>query len=226
MHQEPSGKEFPEIEVKKDLGNTTHYAFVLVESRREQDGYLWVDMDDMGKVWLNGEEVFRKDFPTAYRVGQYRVPVHLREGINTLLVKVANTYGGAGFCASIVDEDSERGTMLFDIRDYLPGEVPAVEEEAEPLPERPELVGNFPNPFNSSTTIRVRVPRREEVVLEVRDVLGRRVRSLVRTVLSPGEHTYTWDGRDDRGVPVASGIYLCNFRAGRFSQTGRMVLVR
>jgi len=228
VHQEPSREEFPVIDIKRDLGNTTHYAFLLIESKGDQDGYLWVDMDDMGKVWLNGEEVFRKDFPSSYKIGQYRVPVHLRDGVNTLMVKVANTYGGAGFCASIVDEDSERGTMLFDIRDFLPGEAPAVaEDETGPLPEQFELLGNFPNPFNASTQIRVQVARREAVYLEVYDMLGRMVCTLADGVLlPPGEYTYTWDGRDGVGVPVASGVYLCTLRAGNFSQTRRMVLVR
>jgi len=58
-------------------------------------------------------------------------------------------------------------------------------------------------------------------------MLGRRVCTLADgALLPPGEYTYTWDGRDGVGAPVASGVYLCTLRAGNFSQTRRMVLVR
>lgn len=67
---------------------------------------------------------------------------------------------------------------------------------------------NYPNPFNPVTTIRYEVPRNSWISLTVFDVLGRSVRSLVRTVNVAGVHSVSWDGRDDLGRLVGSGVYI------------------
>lgn len=85
---------------------------------------------------------------------------------------------------------------------------------AEPLrPEIPasfELAQNYPNPFNPSTTIRFGLPFPAAVRLDIFDILGRRVRRLAEphSPLPAGWHQYVWDGRNDSGVPAASGVYF------------------
>jgi aminopeptidase N len=92
------------------------------------------------------------------------------------------------------------------------------------------LAPNFPNPFNPSTTIAFEVPGNAgtdvPVSLVIHDVRGRRVRTLIDAPLAPGTHRAAWDGRDDRGRGVASGIYLYILRAGSRSLTRRMTIVR
>ncbi len=88
------------------------------------------------------------------------------------------------------------------------------------------LFSNYPNPFNPSTTIRFELNRSCEVKLQVFDLLGRRVRTLVSGRLSAGRHTRTWDGKDEAGKPVSSGVYLCEFKAGRVRQVNKMILIR
>jgi subtilisin family serine protease len=91
--------------------------------------------------------------------------------------------------------------------------VTSVEEEVKPLiPGGFRLSRNFPNPFNSDTAIRLTAPaggQTQTVTLALCDVSGRTVRLLYRGTLSPGEHSFSWDGIDDRGRPVSSGVYLC-----------------
>jgi len=70
---------------------------------------------------------------------------------------------------------------------------------------------NYPNPFNPSTTIPVTLENGGPARLEVYDVSGRRVRVLHRGELPAGRHEFSWDGRDDRGVAVSSGVYLARF---------------
>ena len=103
--------------VEGDLSNTVTYGSVVVESDRNQDGYLWFGGDDGAKVWLNGEVVLEQHGPLEMRLGQFLVPVSLQAGSNPLLVKVRNRFGDTGFAASIVDEN---GGMLFDMRAVLP----------------------------------------------------------------------------------------------------------
>ena len=99
------------------------------------------------------------------------------------------------------------------------------EEEEAPVSATVPLY-NVPNPFSGSTEIRFAVMNQESVRLEVFDVTGRRVRTLVATSLSPGVHTVSWDGRDDTGRDVVSGVYIyqLQFRDARYSRT--LLLVR
>lgn len=77
-----------------------------------------------------------------------------------------------------------------------------------------ELTQNFPNPFNPTTTIRYNVPIAEIVSIRIYDVLGRKVATLIDAPHSPGQHQVLWTSIDDRGLPVASGSYVYEMRAG------------
>jgi len=78
------------------------------------------------------------------------------------------------------------------------------------LPERFELLPNYPNPFNAATVIPLQVPdaNNQHIRVEVFNMLGQRVRILVDGTLQPGARSVVWDGRDDRGSSVASGTYF------------------
>jgi hypothetical protein len=97
---------------------------------------------------------------------------------------------------------------------------------ANPLPTPVRLNQNVPNPFNPSTLISYELDHGGTVRISVHDVGGKLVRTLVAEFQEPGAHATVWDGTDDRGVSVASGIYLYTLQtdAGRTSR--RMMLVR
>ena len=94
------------------------------------------------------------------------------------------------------------------------------------LPRDFVLGQNFPNPFNPTTTISYSLPSRSRLTLDIFDVLGRRVRTLVDGLRPAGKYTAEWDGCDDDGRPVSSGVYLYRLTAGQFAQTRKMVLVK
>jgi Leucine-rich repeat (LRR) protein len=83
-----------------------------------------------------------------------------------------------------------------------------IEEKAATLPETMALYQNYPNPFNPSTTIDYQMPHTAEVTLTIYDVNGHLVRQLVRGVIPAGYHSAPWDGTDDTGKAVASGMYF------------------
>jgi hypothetical protein len=93
-------------------------------------------------------------------------------------------------------------------------------------PYRFELSQNYPNPFNPVTTIEYRLTERSRVTIEVYNVVGQRVRTLVDEEQSAGSYRITWDGADDCGRPVATGIYLYRFCAGDYTETKKMLLVK
>jgi len=83
------------------------------------------------------------------------------------------------------------------------------------------LSQNYPNPFNPVTEISFNLPEVVDVKLEIYNVLGQRVTTLVNGLTEAGIHSVTWDGSD-----VASGIYLYHLQAGNFVETKKMVLLK
>lgn len=93
-------------------------------------------------------------------------------------------------------------------------------------PEEYMLSQNYPNPFNPATSIRYRLPYAGKVKLGIYDLLGRQVKALVDVEQAAGYYEVKWDGRDDLGREVATGIYLYRIEAGRFVRSRKMVLLR
>jgi len=89
------------------------------------------------------------------------------------------------------------------------------------------LVGNYPNPFNPLTSVRYTVPRAGTVGLRVYDASGRLVRTLVETAShDAGRHSASWDGRDESGVEVATGVYFARLTVDSQSVSSKMVLLK
>ena len=93
-------------------------------------------------------------------------------------------------------------------------------------PSRYVLEGISPNPFNPVTEVSYGAPGAGHVSVRVYDVSGRLVRTLVDGEVGAGYHTAVWDGRDDRGVDVASGVYFCRMSAESYRATAKMVLLK
>lgn len=97
------------------------------------------------------------------------------------------------------------------------------------LPRQAALLQNEPNPFNPATVIYFDIPDGSDglrVKLEIHDLRGRSVRLLRDSSAQPGRHAVFWDGRDDNGREVPSGVYFCRLTAGERVQTRKMVLLR
>ncbi len=105
---------------------------------------------------------------------------------------------------------------------------PALSVEAAPatLPEEFSVSGNFPNPFNPSTTVRINLPSIQFLSAEVYDVMGRSVRRLAARELPAGVHFLTWDGTDGAGIPTSAGIYFLSVRAGDHHRIQKMTLLK
>jgi len=101
-------------------------------------------------------------------------------------------------------------------------------EKSSLLPRQIGLSQNFPNPFNPRAVIRYGVPEGDaaRVVITIHDLHGRLVRTLVDEVKSSGEFQVTWDGIDDRGLSVASGVYFSRMLFGQSVTTRKMTLLR
>lgn len=89
-----------------------------------------------------------------------------------------------------------------------------------------ELAGNYPNPFNPETTLRFSTAAAGPVSLDIYNIKGQRVRSLLKENRPAGNHSVVFNGLDDSGRPLASGVYFQRMQAGKFSATRKMILLK
>jgi hypothetical protein len=94
------------------------------------------------------------------------------------------------------------------------------------VPEVYALHQNYPNPFNPTTQIQYDLPEESYVSINIYDLMGRKIRSLVNTHQDPGYRSIHWDATSDLGQPVSAGMYIYMIQAGEFRQTRKMVLLK
>jgi subtilisin family serine protease len=98
--------------------------------------------------------------------------------------------------------------------------------DQEVLPEAFELLANYPNPFNPATNVRYTLNQQSQVRLDVFNVLGRRVYTLVNETQAPGTYQVFWQATDEQGLPLPSGVYFIRLAADDQVRTGKMSLIR
>ncbi|MFZ0389482.1 MAG: S8 family serine peptidase [Calditrichia bacterium] len=143
------------------------------------------------------------------------------------LVEVAFIPTGIGAFSgmiNLVSSDTSRDTLSIPA-DGL-GIPPVGIAQESTAPRRFALSANYPNPFNPSTTINFQIPESGQVYLQIFNMLGQRVRTLVSNHLEPGSYQVVWDGLGDNGQPAASGIYLYRLQAGAFQKEMKMILMK
>ena len=89
------------------------------------------------------------------------------------------------------------------------------------------LVSNYPNPFNPTTTIEFSLPERTTVKVEVFDILGRKVSTLINNQeLNAGSQRLVWNGKNDNGVKMVSGAYIYRISTDKYSVAKKMMLIK
>jgi len=153
---------------------------------------------------------------------------------NTLTFVVLDIIGngiatGEGTVANILLE----GTKDFKVAAaYISSRANGLKEVEYTVVDGDSLFGsmtldqNFPNPFNNSTKIEFQIPNECEAKVVVYDVDGALIRTLLDLLLPAGTHKVEWDGKDDSGNVVESGVYLYKLYAGVYSLTKRMVFTK
>ncbi|MBN1541690.1 T9SS type A sorting domain-containing protein [candidate division KSB1 bacterium] len=130
--------------------------------------------------------------------------------------------------AVFVDESTPTSGLVFDL---FPGDlddqvVSVDENPSTALPNRFTVMSNYPNPFNPTTRLKFILPQRAEIRVAVYDNLGRRVRSLIDAAYEAGEYQVTWDGRDDSGKALASGLYFARFESEHQTLSVKMLMIK
>ncbi len=123
----------------------------------------------------------------------------------------------------IASNDASDPTVIIPVVIHVG--ITGIETETQ-LPTTFAVSPNYPNPFNPSTTINFQLPEAVDVKLVVYNVLGQKVRTLVSKSLQAGRYQSVWDGSNDAGAKVSSGVYIYRFEAGDFSRVKKMILLK
>ena len=107
-----------------------------------------------------------------------------------------------------------------------PGIVEDVENSSPQIVKDYKLYQNYPNPFNPSTEIKYQVLNQSKVVIKIYDILGSEVKTLLNQEMSPGTFNVTWNGDNNFGKKLTSGVYFCRMEAGAYIQTIKLMLLK
>jgi hypothetical protein len=200
-------------------------------------GYaLWRRIDAL-PVWMDVRAAAVPGPVPLYPPGDWdylgAVPACCEETYSTILSTQADSTAGNGIHWSVFfvraltgtpetyfDSAPDSGYSVCDIDAPDPGEAPQTMRNDD------YVEGNYPNPFNPTTEISFGLKEQGRVVIRIFDAGGRLVRTLVEGEMPAGDHSETWNGKDDHGRAAASGIYFCRLETERISRSIKMVLLR
>jgi immune inhibitor A len=138
-------------------------------------------------------------------------------------VPSSDSYAGSQTYVAVQNVSNSGPVMTCDLF-VSPADVE--EDASETRPMACQLTQNYPNPFNPLTVIEYTVPRAGRVSLEIFNLLGQRIRTLVDEKHEKGQHSVTWDGTSDQGIAVPTGVYLCRLETDHFETSNKMVLLK
>ncbi len=104
--------------------------------------------------------------------------------------------------------------------------IAGIEEESNNHPTHYKLYKNYPNPFNSQTNIKYYLPKAGNVKIEIFDVLGQKVKTLINQNKNRGEHQVNWNGRDENNFNISSGVYIYNLTSGKYSTSKKLLVLK
>jgi len=141
------------------------------------------------------------------------------DGEERILTITGETFDGLAFenydCVRIIDKRKGVETRFGEMQSSAKGVV--ISEIA--------LGGGHPNPFRSETEISFSLPEESQVSLTIYHVSGKQIRTLVDNVVPAGHHFVSWDGRDDAGADVATGIYFCRMSADGLEVSAKLIRI-
>ncbi|MCP4581083.1 MAG: T9SS type A sorting domain-containing protein [candidate division Zixibacteria bacterium] len=126
------------------------------------------------------------------------------------------------FIQNLDDQEILQGTKVM-----LPDLTPtAIDDETASLPLTTRLGNNYPNPFNPTTTLNFSLKQAGGITLEIYNVMGQKINTLVDGQLDAGHHSVVWDGKNDAGVNVSSGVYFYKLTTDDYSSSRQMTLIK
>jgi len=140
------------------------------------------------------------------------------------IIVATNDHCGAGTSIVINANIASEGTVYWE--DSFALTVEALNIAQDQIPTRYSLGEAYPNPFNPATTISYEIPNDEYVTIDIYNLMGGHIKSLVSMNQNPGYKTIEWNATNDYGQPVSAGMYIYTIQAGSFMDTKKMILLK
>ena len=186
------------------IGDTINIEWHILVNHNQENWDLFFSKDG-GNTW----QTIQLDLPVSQTVYQWVVPNTITDSaqIRIRMDNVGANY--EGYSANFTIEANVLG----------------ITEESE-LPTILNLISNFPNPFNPSTTIKYELSQPSQVKVVIYNMLGKKIIQLYQGQKESGVHTIEWNGLDKFGNTISSGTYLYQVQAGHFVRTKKMLLIK
>lgn len=206
----------PSLEAAKAALDDTDHIAATVQLANQTKEYCFTEFDRMGLEYIPSETSF-------FMVDCGRNGDWVRTRLAEREIYVRSGWGMQDHIRVSTGKMEEMVDFIAALEDILN----QVRVGDDPLkPTRTDLYQAYPNPFNSSTRIRIYLPKTSRARLEVFDIRGRLVRTLCDSMLGAGEHSFAWNGTNLGGERVSSGSYFYRLTAGEDVMTRRMILLK
>jgi histidinol-phosphate aminotransferase len=206
----------PSLEAAKAALDDTDHIDATVELAGQTKQYCFTEFDRMGLEYIPSETNF-------FMVDCGRSGDWVRGQLANRGIYVRSGWGMQDHIRVSTGRMEEMEDFIAALEDIL-NQVGVGDDS--PKPTRTDLHQAYPNPFNSSTRIKIYLPKTSRARLDIFDIRGRLVRTLCDRVLGAGEHSFTWNGINLNGERVSSGSYFYRLSAGDDVMTRRMMLVK
>ena len=156
---------------------------------------------------------------------------HSQSGFFFFLISIGYLTGllGSGFIDPAANQNGASFVLMAALADgtvRIFDQVTGIDDRQNAIPTEFALDQNYPNPFNPTTSIGYALKENTKVVLKIYNLLGQEVRTLVNGNQEAGYKKVAWDGMNDKGTRVASGIYIYRIKAGDFVKARKMILMK
>lgn len=211
-----------------DQSDIVTYAFTYFYAPQDQEAELWLGTHEDMYIYINGEKVYSFSGINAYEddiIITGKKKINIKQGENKLLVKTLNEYGDYSFALNICEVEATTeysGNRVNGLKFYTK------RTDYNNLPEnslRKELILRaYPNPVTSSAQIDFEIPVTSRTTLDIYDLNGKLITSLLDDYLSAGLHTINWETQDQNGVNVDPGVYICLVKSKNYINSLKLIV--
>jgi len=211
-----------------DQSDIVTYAFTYFYAPENQEAELWLGTHEDMYIYVNSEKVYSFSGINAYgdnTIITEKKKINIKQGENKLLVKTLNEYGDYSFALNICEVETTTeysGNRVNGLKFYTN------RTDYNNLPEnslsKELILRAYPNPIISSAQIDFEIPVTSRTTLDIYDLNGKLISSLLDNYLSAGLHTINWETQNQNGVNVNAGVYICLVRSKNYVNSLNLIV--
>ncbi len=204
--------------------NTNTLTVINAELENTRAGGAAVSSSDSVIYLIGGYDQINKALRSVSKIDLKRRDIEEEKAASLNFARkepIAVNYQGSVYVFGGIDQNGQTVTAVEKL-DLITG----IQNLPTNLPKQFELENNYPNPFNPTTQISFKVGSTAKVSLDIYNILGAHVKNIVTRVFSPGEYRFTWNGTDDAGNTLPSGMYIYKLISNYFTDAKKMILLK